>query len=1370
MAFSINSLSVAVFARREFADSQSAISGAVERLSSGLRINRAADDAAGLGISEEIKTQIKGLNQGARNANDLISMVQTADSSVSQVTDMLRRMRELATQARNGSLSLDQKKAISAEISELRAGINQVAEQTVFNTKSLLKNSLESQGLLSTSGRTALQLGSELAPGLKVSGLDVSSANEGSYSVSFGSARAIEGQRSRVTTAIDGTLDLDDTQAITIADSGAASSSITLSGTYKAGDAIRFTVKGDNPDRTLVQTYVVTAENLTENNDGLSTRVAGDSLTALTNIAAGMAAQYNLANALPAGTDVDLDNKFSKPDAVASGATVTFSGSYNGSALEAVTVGGYVVNRPNVSREIIPTQADIAAGNRITVTVNNLAYEYIVGSDETTETAAEGIRSLLARDYPHHATRAGSIVTINSAADLGLAEISYQVRQADSTDTVQSISSHVSNPGASPTSSRTITIADNDVIAGRVFSLEVGNPGYLRTYSVTAGTSDTAATVAQKLATRLDDHYGSGASAVSVSGGTVTLGSATVTGMANLVLRVTETRAGDLNPTVGPALGITSAVWGVGGRLDDGQYEFFYNDSGSWEVVQDPVAGFTSTFNGSVLTTSPGNQVNVVLSGTPKAGDRIFFDINNGDPERPVVRLATGTSASNTTSGISNDTKAVYVSGSVGSDTYNLQYNGSIWTPVSLSGSTWVANSAATYIGTYDAANDRITVIDNPNRSLSRTSFGNNYTYDDDRITFTAYSSGSVGSATLTRSVGVTFSSSSYVGGSGAVTGGYYTLSFNGSSWSSSSGSFNGSTLFTNAGGDVNIGLSGAKEGDSIQVYVDSSTGTASYYSRWNSYQSGVSAAIGGSDPLVAGTYIFEQSGSGGTTWNLISGPSGATYNGSTIINGPLGSSRSTAVIGVRQTNGTSQRDALSNDVLSFSGTASGSTFTYERIGVTSTTFAVAGGLDVGDYVLEYNGSTTASNYTIKNRFGDAVTSATYSSGWLTLDSGDQVELVLSGTPQVGDKVYFTITGGNVITNRLIEGSNIGGRETSVSSQTRDRTDRVISIATSDIQVGRSVEISVRGKEYAVLVGADDTASTVATKLASLLAVDYPNTTAQNETTDLPAATRVSVSGAQITLQEPAKLGLDQIDVSVREISNPGLITLTANSDAGTPGKSQTIALGEVAAGGGKTYNFDQLGIQLTLENQRNTQIDESLFAAYSPRASTIQVDSLNRSPMAQLGASARNGSDQNLTGFGDIRLAGSNKNSGLVAQRFDQLAGVLDELETNTQAALSDENFAKVIDFSDLVLDEVAGFQTQLGVAQNRLEHAISSIQNNSFNLQASRAALVEADYGSEMSKLIRMQIGQQAATAMMAQANLLPEVILSLLQTQSA
>ena len=93
MTISLNALGSTHVSQREFANSQSAIADAIERLSSGLRVSKSSDDASALAISEAIRTQIKGLDQGARNANDLISMVQTADASVNQITDMLRRMR-----------------------------------------------------------------------------------------------------------------------------------------------------------------------------------------------------------------------------------------------------------------------------------------------------------------------------------------------------------------------------------------------------------------------------------------------------------------------------------------------------------------------------------------------------------------------------------------------------------------------------------------------------------------------------------------------------------------------------------------------------------------------------------------------------------------------------------------------------------------------------------------------------------------------------------------------------------------------------------------------------------------------------------------------------------------------------------------------------------------------------------------------------------------------------------------------------------------------------------------------------------------------------------------------------------------------------
>jgi flagellin len=665
MAFSLNHVQASVHAKRELALGQTAMASAVERLSSGLRIRRAADDAAGVGISEQIRSQVNGLGQSVRNANQLISMVQAADGSLNKVTDMLRRMKELATQARNGSLSLDQKRAISQEISTLRAGINASAEQASFNTNALLKNSLGSAISASFFNRTQLSEGASILNGLTVENLDVFSANAGDYSVSFSTPTAISNQKSRATTKLDGTEGAENSQGAAVTGSGTSEAVITLSGIYEAGDQIRFTVKGDNPDRTLVQTYVVTAENLTANNDGLSAVVAGNSVLAYTNIAAGMATQYNAANAVGMAADVDSDGsggkdgKFSKPDAVAAAGTVRFFGkNVNNSPLTTVTVGVQTFNRQDHARTIIPTVQDLGEGNRITLAVNGKAYSYVVASDSTTETVAEGLRRQLEADYPANAVRAGSIVTLESDSGRTIADLSYQVHRPLETNVVSQIASTVSPAAFTSNASRFITINDFDVIAGRKFTVDVGNPENFAQFSLIAGTDDTRVTVAAKLAAEIGQHFGAGGSAVSASSGSIQFNSALGMGMSNIQLTVTETVAGAENPIVKPARGITSAVWGVGGRLDDGQYELFYRDDGTWQVLRDPVANFVSTFNGSVLTTSPGNRVNVVLTGTPKPGDRIFFDIANGDPEQNVdLDVNAGINGATDISGIWNDTK-----------------------------------------------------------------------------------------------------------------------------------------------------------------------------------------------------------------------------------------------------------------------------------------------------------------------------------------------------------------------------------------------------------------------------------------------------------------------------------------------------------------------------------------------------------------------------------------------------------------------------------------------------------------------------------------------------------------------------------------
>ena len=110
-----------------------------EKLSSGYRINRAADDAAGLSISEKMRKQIRGLDRASTNAEDGISAVQTAEGALTEVHSMLQRMNELAVQASNGTMSADDRQAVQDEIDKLVDEVDRVAETTKFNETYLYK-------------------------------------------------------------------------------------------------------------------------------------------------------------------------------------------------------------------------------------------------------------------------------------------------------------------------------------------------------------------------------------------------------------------------------------------------------------------------------------------------------------------------------------------------------------------------------------------------------------------------------------------------------------------------------------------------------------------------------------------------------------------------------------------------------------------------------------------------------------------------------------------------------------------------------------------------------------------------------------------------------------------------------------------------------------------------------------------------------------------------------------------------------------------------------------------------------------------------------------------------------------------------------
>ncbi|KVN00101.1 MULTISPECIES: flagellin [unclassified Burkholderia] len=137
----INSNINSLVAQQNLNGSQSALSQAITRLSSGKRINSAADDAAGLAIATRMQTQINGLNQGVSNANDGVSILQTASSGLSALTNSLQRIRQLAVQASNGPLSSSDAAALQKEVAVQIAEVNRVASQTTYNGKNILDGS-----------------------------------------------------------------------------------------------------------------------------------------------------------------------------------------------------------------------------------------------------------------------------------------------------------------------------------------------------------------------------------------------------------------------------------------------------------------------------------------------------------------------------------------------------------------------------------------------------------------------------------------------------------------------------------------------------------------------------------------------------------------------------------------------------------------------------------------------------------------------------------------------------------------------------------------------------------------------------------------------------------------------------------------------------------------------------------------------------------------------------------------------------------------------------------------------------------------------------------------------------------------------------
>ena len=354
----------ALNAHRNMATNTSAAGKSMEKLSSGLRINRAGDDAAGLAISEKMRGQISGLEQASRNASDGISLIQTAEGALNETHNILQRMRELAVQGANDTNTSDDRVAIEEEMSQLTEEISRISETTEFNGQNLLKGTFSGSFQIGANSNQTigLQIGGTSANDLDLTGgvklkhqasTDASKLSEGTYNViENGGKKQLVNASGKVVGKID---DTTKNNKLTLADG----TEIGLNHEIKKGASIKFDsagfqvtlAKGDGSKGLAAGDYQVSGKNL----------LNGDKLVGKIN---------NNKIELNGGKEILLADLNLTPDDVADNETFTVTGVDISTSDNA---SGAITTIDNAINSISKTRSQLGAvQNRLEHTTANL--------------------------------------------------------------------------------------------------------------------------------------------------------------------------------------------------------------------------------------------------------------------------------------------------------------------------------------------------------------------------------------------------------------------------------------------------------------------------------------------------------------------------------------------------------------------------------------------------------------------------------------------------------------------------------------------------------------------------------------------------------------------------------------------------------------------------------------------------------------------------------------------------------------------------------------------------------------------------------------------------------------------------------------
>jgi len=439
MAITINSNIASLNAQLNLSTSKNALDTSMQRLSSGLRINSAKDDAAGLAISDRMSSQIRGLAQATRNANDGISLAQTAEGAMQESTDILQRMRELSVQAGDGSNSDTDRASMQKEVSQLQQELNRISTSTSFNGKNLLDGSFTSQSFqvgassgqtiaFSIGGTSATQLGTNAIQAGGTAG-SINTASLAATNTVVGSATTINGylgSKSFTDANHDSAKTIAaDINAIT-SNTGVSATAVTNANiTAAATGAISFTLQGSNTTAVTISGNISSVNDLTTISDAINAQSGNTGITA----------------SLSASKGAILLQDSQGDDIKIAGATGTTALGVTGVAADGSTLSGAAV---------AVTSAAPAATIGGNVTLNSTGSYSVTGADVTVIAAANvnsTLQSVSGIDISTQAGATKALSTIDSAlssidnsrANLGAVQNRFQ----DTISNLQNISENV---------------------------------------------------------------------------------------------------------------------------------------------------------------------------------------------------------------------------------------------------------------------------------------------------------------------------------------------------------------------------------------------------------------------------------------------------------------------------------------------------------------------------------------------------------------------------------------------------------------------------------------------------------------------------------------------------------------------------------------------------------------------------------------------------------------------------------------------------------------------------------------------------------------------------------------------------------------